>query len=137
MFVSSEQIRRNPEFNYLSIERAQGNNLRGRRLNRKATVQFPNCSDSPKGALAYKTIFPMSEKNNFVTDAVCITVTPQEAQLITLLRQNSTDLQAYLADALERATYLCEFQVSPEQLRGDYHLHFLLKAIQNVNTSTN
>ncbi|MFC0605919.1 hypothetical protein [Winogradskyella pulchriflava] len=99
--------------------------------------QFLELSVSPKGKLAYKIIFDMTEEKDFVTNAVCVMVTPTQKAFIEYLLLNAEDLQQDLLDALTRATYMCEFELSKDQLRSDFNLQCFLKHLQQFSNSQN
>lgn len=130
MFVTSQQVKEKSETLFIYDKSLPKGSNPERFVSSSLTVE------TALKAAAHTKFFDMSQKNNFVTDAVCIFVTPAEQKLLSLIRGNSNDLHAYLKDALERATYLCEFDISQEQLRGDYHLTSVLDILSEINSQT-
>lgn len=130
MFVSLTRLRRNPKLYFF--------NDKGSLASSAATkVPLPvlDCVSRTDGATPHTNIFLMLTEKNFVSgNAVCVTVTPAQNELLQLISENAQDLALYLKDAQERATYLCEFEPTKDQLRGDYHLLSLIEAIHNVAT---
>lgn len=128
MFAEHKQFKRNLKLFFYNKELlAMGSN------NESVVLPVLDCLCNPKAVTPHTNIFSMHKKNQFVSgNAVCVTVTPAQKALLQLISGNAQDLALYLKDAQERATYLCDFEITPQQLRGDYHLLSLQEAIQTL-----
>ena len=128
MFVSTQKLRRNPKLYFFNDK-----SLPTGSISERDVTPVLNCWVNPIGQRRIQTFFEMTQKKEFVSgNAVCVTVTPAQKALLQLISGNAQDLALYLKDAQERATYLCDFEITPQQLRGDYHLLSLQEAIQNL-----
>lgn len=128
MFTSHKQFKRDLKLKFNDKELpVMGSN------DESVVLPVLDCLCSPKAVTPHTIIFSMHKKNKIVTvNAIRVTVTPAQNSLLQLITGNAKDLAIYLKSAQERATYLCVFGVSPDQLMGDYNLLSLYEAILKV-----
>lgn len=130
MFVSDKSLGANPKLYFFNDKELPAKGSKSERL----VLQFLELLSNPKAVTPHTNIFSMDKKNQFVTNAVCVMVTPTQKAFIEHLLQNATAYNHYLIDALERATHFCELDLTKSQLRQDYLLRdFSAKLLQITN----